>query len=227
MILNYPSGFYKSVLPPAPDSMGNITYTISGNEPPRGSLFFLKMTPRLSGVSSSLESSEMTNNQMSTAVKAFRPNKLLDKPIRPVGTIIEFTDKYESIDNLSNKLDVEFDFNRFGDSSSDPVNSKLLEAYNKYKDELIVVSQQIESFIIDLDNNNRLKNSYIASLEAVNVALNIMPDDEQLLSIKNDLQLKIDEAIKNGQNLSDSINDLSTKKSTYEDSMRDLSKVIK
>ena len=227
MIINFPTGFYKSILPPAPDSMGNVTYTVSNNDPPRGSLFFLKMTLKLANMSTSIVATESSDSQLSTTLKAFRSNKLSDKPIRPIGTVIEFNDKYESIDNLSSKLDREFDFNRFGDSSSDPVNSKLIEAYNKYKLELISVSQQIESLIIDLDNNNRLKNSYTASLDAVNIALNIIPDDSELLSVKANLETNINNVIAENVSITNNIDNLSAKKSTYEDNMRNLSKVIK
>jgi len=40
MIINFPTGLYKNVLPSGPADRGNVTYTISNTDPPRsGSLF--------------------------------------------------------------------------------------------------------------------------------------------------------------------------------------------
>lgn len=43
MIINFPTGLYKSVLPSKPADRGNITYTISNNDPPKSGVLFPKI----------------------------------------------------------------------------------------------------------------------------------------------------------------------------------------
>lgn len=42
MIINYPTGFYSSMLPSKPSDGGNVTYMVSNNRPPRTDLVFSK-----------------------------------------------------------------------------------------------------------------------------------------------------------------------------------------
>lgn len=44
MIIDYPTGLYKNVLPQEPGDDQNVTYLISNNPPPRDNLFFPKMS---------------------------------------------------------------------------------------------------------------------------------------------------------------------------------------
>jgi len=43
MIINFPTGLYKNVLPSKPEDRGNVTYVISNNEPPRTGVLFPKI----------------------------------------------------------------------------------------------------------------------------------------------------------------------------------------
>lgn len=43
MIINFPTGLYKNVLPSKPEDRGNVTYTISNDDPPRSGVLFPKI----------------------------------------------------------------------------------------------------------------------------------------------------------------------------------------
>lgn len=45
MIINAPTGLYNSVLPVSPNDSGNITFTISNNNPPRSGITFIRLPP--------------------------------------------------------------------------------------------------------------------------------------------------------------------------------------
>jgi len=124
MIINYPTGFYRSVLPPAPESKGNITYTISNEAPPRGSLFFLKTNLRLASSALPLLTTNPTGIPYNGTIKSYRGRTLSSVPIRPIGSVIEFNDKSNPIDNVTPSLNSSNDFYRFNNVSIDPINTK-------------------------------------------------------------------------------------------------------
>lgn len=50
MIIRYPTGLYRDVLPAAPEDVGNVTFTISNTTPPRSTLLFPKLPSRSANV---------------------------------------------------------------------------------------------------------------------------------------------------------------------------------
>jgi len=45
MVITFPTGFYRTILPVKPDDGGNVTYVISNNSPPRTNLIFQQVPP--------------------------------------------------------------------------------------------------------------------------------------------------------------------------------------
>jgi hypothetical protein len=227
MIINYPTGFYKSILPPAPSANGNITSTISNNPPPRGTLFFFKITFQLAKNAISLIPSEHNAGQINGSLKSFRSSSVSSVPIRPIGTVIEFNDSYNETDFVSPVLDQRDDFNKFGVDTTDNINNKLIAAYRKFKDKLTSTVQQLQNSYVQLSNYDRDHNSYVASLSAVNQALLIDPVDQDLLDIQAELQQNIDSVMILINDTNAIIKSLTSDKVKYEDSIRGLVKVIK
>lgn len=227
MIINYPTGFYKSILPPAPESKGNITYTISNEVPPRGSLFFLKNNLRLASTSLPLLTTEPTGVRYNGTVKSYRGITSSSVPIRPIGSVIEFNDNLNPIDNVNQNLNSSNDFYRFNNSSIDPINSKLIDAYKKFQQRLIDISQELQNSYVSIGNFEREYNTYVSSLNAIDQALILEPDDQSLLGAKQELTIKADINSTITKSLYVTVNTLSTKKLQYEDSLRSLSKAIK
>lgn len=226
MIINNPTGFYKSIIPPSIDNSGNYTYVISNNSPPRGSLFFFKINLRLASTSVPIISAPPTGKQFSGTLRSFRNTSLTGASIRPIGTVIEFNDGLNKIDNVSADLNQSTDFNRFNDSSTDPINSKLRLSYDKFKNKLIITVQELQNSYITVGNLEREFNTYTASLSAVEQALLLEPTDPDLLSVKDELKSKMEINSATTKALYDSINKLSKDKTKYEDAIRSLVKVI-
>lgn len=227
MIINYPTGFYKSVLPPAPDSKGNYTYTISNEPPPRGSLFFLKTSLRLASSALPIMSTDPVGVPINGSIKSFRGKTLSDTPIRPIGSVIEFNDGSSPIDNVSPDVDNSNDFQKFSNVSTDPIANKLMAAYRNFQQRLIDISQELQNAYITIGNLEREKNTYISSLDAVNQALILEPTDQALLDVKQELNAKISINSIIIQDLYETVNTLNIKQSQYVDSLRSLSKAIK
>jgi len=226
MILSFPSGFYRTVLPPAPESRGNITYTISNESPPRGALFFLKINNALAVNSPPLVATIPQGTLNSGTLRAFRSNGTIDIEPRPIGSILEFTDQYRTLDVQQDSLDETVNFPRFNNVSTDPVNTKLLDAYTQFQRQLLTASQQSASKQIEIENIERLTNAAVASLQATQEALKILIGDVDLLAAEADLLQKIDANTQQIAVLRQEIVSLDAERSKAADSVRRLSKVI-
>jgi len=228
MIINYPTGFYKSILPPLSNTSDKVVTIVSNNQPPRGTLFFNKISLKLASSSSPLISSEPNNEQINGILKSFRNTSVASIPIRPIGSVIEFTDSYADSTNIDASSDlIQNDyFSRFGDDLINPINNKLIKAYRKFQNLLITTTQELQNLYVSMTNYERESNAAIASLDAVNQALTLEPDDQDLLDVRNDLQQKIDSNNSNIIDINSKIDILLDKKSKYQDSIRELVKVI-
>lgn len=222
MILKSPSGFFRTVLPPSIGNTGNVTYTISSNELPRGELYFLKINKRISPPQ--LHSSANIGVPSISTLIAKQNNILNGREPRPMGSVIEFTDQYKTMQISNQDLNEEFTFTKFSNNST--VDSELFEAYKSYQSKLLETSQQISSIKVKIDNDEISINVNVAKLQAINEALEILPDNTSLvnerqfvISIIEELELEI---FKNKT----IIIELDGLKSKYTDAVRKLSKVI-
>ena len=226
MILNYPSGFYRTILPPAPENRRNVTYTISNEPPPRGTLFFLKISNAISVTSPILISSEPQGDISYGTLRSFRSNSVVSQQPYPVGAVLEFNEPYKNLDVRQDSLDVNTEFPRFNNPSTDPVNLKLLQAYESYQDMLLQVSQDSLTKQAEIENLERNINATISSLEATNEALKILENDTQLLDVQQDLQNQIQVSQNAIDTLSVEIVALNKQREVISDSIRRLVKVI-
>jgi hypothetical protein len=226
MLLNFPSGFYRTLLPPAPDNKGNVTYTISGEEPPRGILFFLRINNNLSVNSPALIATAPQGRIDNSALTSHRVNVPIDREPRPIGSILEFVDRYRTLDVQSDALKESVDFPRFSNSSTDPINQKLLDAYQINQKELLMVSQASISKQVEIDNLERGINTSIASLQATEEALKVLIDDADLLAVVVDLNNQIENSKVQIDFLADEIIVLDERRNELSDAVRRLSKVI-
>lgn len=226
MIINNPTGFYKSIIPPSVGNSGNYTYVISNNDPPRGSLFFFKINLRLASTSVPIISMPPTGSQYSGTLKSYRNISLSGNPVRPIGTVIEFNDSKNKLSDISPILNQSTDFSGFNDESTDSINSKLRNSYERFKNKLIITVQELQNSYVLVSNLEREFNTYSASLTAVEQALLLEPTDDDLLNVKNELNIKIGINNTKIKILHDLINKLSVDKTKYEDAIRSLVKVI-
>ncbi len=227
MIINYPTGFYKSILPPSIGNSMNVTYAISGGKPPRGALYFLKIGGGLAAASPPLVSTAPQGSITSSSLRSNRSNSVVGVAPRPIGSVVEFTDNYKTLNVRTDSLNESVNFPKFSDKATDNLNLKLLSAYQSYQTELMKVSQQSLSKQIEIENIEISINVAVSSLQATEEALKIMVNDIDLLLAKIDLEQQI---ILNEQQivtLSNEILSLDYKRSSLTDSIQKWSKVIK
>lgn len=230
MILNFPSGFYRTVLPPAPGNKGNVTFTISNNVPPRGALFFLKMSNNLAVSSQKLIATPPQGVLGGGSLRSFRSIGVIDRIPRPIGAVIEWNDSNATSGSMqsiqSQSLDETIEFAHFGDDSANPINDKLVIAYKQFQKSLMTVSSQSLSKQIEIENIERQINASQASLSATCEALKIMIDDVELQESRDNLILQIADYKSQIAILRDEITQLNAQRATMSDSVRNLAKVI-
>lgn len=226
MILDFPSGFYQTVIPPAPENRGNVTYTISNEEPPRGALFFLKIANNLLAASPSLIASEPQGDVQSSTLRSFRNQTVIGTPSFPIGAILDFNEPFKELDAQSASLNVNVDFPRYKADDTDPVNGKLIQAYETYQDRLLKVAQSSLSKQAEIENIERSINTMLSSLEATREALKIMENDSDLLAIEESLNAKIAASETKIDELTVEIEVLDQQRVELTDSINRLAKVI-
>lgn len=226
MILNFPSGFYSTILPPSSKNRGNITYTISSESPPRGNLFFLKISNSFASTSPPLIASDPQGTIGYGTLRSFRNIPVIDTSPRPFGSVLEFNDAYKTLDVRSDSLDESVDFPKFSNPSTDPVNAKLYQAYVTAQKQLLSVSQESNIKQVQVENVERSTNAAISSLQATREALKILVNDADLLAVEADLLAQIDTNESLVESLQEEIVALDAQRTQLADSVRRLSKVI-
>jgi hypothetical protein len=226
MILDFPSGFYKNILPPSPENRGNVTYVISTEAPPRGALFFLKIANNLAVASPSLVATDPQGTIQFGTLRSFRNISVIDTSPRPIGSVLEFNDEYKTLDVRNGSLDESVDFPRFSNVSTDPVNAKLYQAYVTAQKQLLTASQESSIKQVQIENTERSTNAAISSLQATQEALKILVNDQELLDTVTDLESQIAANESLIDTLRDEILALDVQRSQLADSVRRLSKVI-
>lgn len=226
MILNFPSGFYRTILPPASGNQGNVTFTISNNAPPRGALFFLKIDNNLARTSPSLLPSEPQGDINSSTLRAFRNVSIIDREPRPIGSVLEFNDQYKTIQGERNSLDQTVDFPRFNSGDVNAANPRLKEAYEVTQRSLLQISSSSLTKQSEIENLERLTNTLIASLEATEAALAVFPGDTSLTATLDNLNSQISINQTQIDLLKSEIVVLDDQRLQAEERIRQLSKVI-
>jgi len=228
MILNYPSGFYRSSIPPSVNSRENITFTISNETPERALLFYLKIDLQLAQNSPPLVSVRPSRRPISGNIKAQRRNVFIDQASRPIGSVIEFSDRYRQLEVTPVELDQTVDFPRFNNENTiEQVNSKLLTSYRRFQTELVEVTRLSDSKQVELENLERKVNSRIAAVEAVEQALEFLVGDDDLIAAQNELSSDIDLFNSEIRALSGEIEVFDSRRRILQDSIRRLSKVLR
>lgn len=199
-----------------------MTYTVSSAKPPGGELYFLKVN-RKTPLSRLYPDTDVGIPE--TSVLATRQiNVLAGTESRPVGSAIDFNDRYKELMSGDGSLNEEFTFSKFNSSST--TNPELFEAYGLYQTRLFEVSQRILALNVEISNNETLINLNVAKLQAVDDAIGILPNN---VNLTNEKQFLID-AISELELLVSAgkteLKESEKLKSEYTDSIRKLSKVI-
>lgn len=122
MIINYPTGLYRNVLPSKPSDGGNVTFTISNSSPPRTNLLFPKISRgvldrKRSNIDVGLFARRQTTGELIFSVSSSsRSVEGNNSRTFEIGQILEFSDAPpQSIDPMfvSSKTEIQHNINRF------------------------------------------------------------------------------------------------------------------
>lgn len=209
MIINFPTGFYRTVLPQMPSDSTSVTFTISNSIPPRTELLFPQIP---SGIEARQRLPELSFDRDSvgdlifTISSASRTEIDNNARLLDIGQILEFTDTVPAeVDQMlvTSLTEVRHDTSKFDYASmgldADDVlvlemaaNEKLLELQsqlnvaktNRSNSEQIISEQQ--KLINDLDRN-------IKALEVITADITAVDDD--ILEVVAKLKIKRKEAL--------------------------------
>lgn len=98
MIIRYPTGFYRTVIPLSPDDGGNVTFTISNDTPPRANLLFPKIPPgivdkkRQPRTISVLDRRDTVGDLVFTILRSTRSEEGNSNREYEIGQVLEFSD---------------------------------------------------------------------------------------------------------------------------------------
>lgn len=120
MIIRFPTGLYRNVLPKSPSDSGSVTYLISNSEPPRTDLLFPKIPngvlnrKRISRDAEPLRRRKVVGSLAFTVSKSSRDISGNDDKILETGQVLEFSDSpVRSVDPMlvGNDTQIRHDIN--------------------------------------------------------------------------------------------------------------------
>lgn len=178
MIINYPTGLYKSILPSKLEIAGNITYTASNPETPTKKDIYQTQIP--DGVKSIRINRKPINRGIYGGLvltQDYTKNSILNNNSLKyeIGQVIEFTQDTISIiptDN-KNKLEISHNTNELDLTEYDSAKAILDSAYEAQtilRDRLSDSRSKYNNLLIEIDNIKKNINETNKLLDALNIA---------------------------------------------------------
>lgn len=223
MIINYPTGFYRTAIITDPDIPSNITFTISNGPPPRTELLFVK-TPvalgirgRLARVHSEIERRDAVsllaystatnrNSNVSFGAKQFESGQTLDfdndnDNISVDPMLVSQTTEVKHDTNLLDLSSLGID-----DDTQSVINNESTFAYNSLLDDLNEVVGRRANYEADLRSTQKSLNEAIKAIDGLDGVLEVVPDNQSLISARFVLIQKRDDLLVQQSSLIDSAN---------------------
>lgn len=208
MIINYPTGLYRSILPSSPSDAGSVTFTISNNEPPRTNLIFPKV-PSISPVPSSNIPIDIIKRRDHLGALVFTTSSAVRDEIGnsnrtyEIGQVLEFeNNETKSIDPMivSNKSHIRHDINNvdyesIGISTDDLkiINSASIQAQNDLTISLNNVKILRANSEVVIGTQQKVINDVNRAILAMDV-MYAQSNDNDIKIIIDKLKLKLSDA---------------------------------
>lgn len=232
MIIKYPTGFYKNVLPSVPSDSTSVTFTISNSLPPRSSLVFPKLPTALEQrkLHEPVKSSDASQYGALafTITKAAPSNIISGVKAVDLGDVIEFEDAATQLVApmlVSLATEVRHDLNKY-DLSAVGVDQELQDEFlieikkgqEAVRNNLNAAVQNRADSMIEIDRLNKLRsetdktrNASIYAKEAMG-ASDVL--DRTIAKLTEELAVinkKIDEEINRANTFAETADDLRLK----------------
>ena len=243
MIVNSPTGLYKSVIPTAPSDSGNITYVISMTDPPKISELYPRIPTGMAIKQKSLKTITATPRN-SVGKLAFTTSKASATAIRnnikqfEIGQVLEFGNvNVRTVDPMLVNDKTEFkhdvtviDYDKLGinvagrltvDKASFVIHKKLSEKLNDLK-ELRANSE------ISISDNQKIINETNRTMGALKVIVDQSDEyDNEINELIAQLNSKLVEATVNRDLAVDNANKYAADAKLISDELRKISLVMK
>ncbi len=220
MIIKYPTGLYKSVLPVNPQDAGNVTFTISTTVPPRTNLIFPKISigvvdrGRIQSARTESLNYRKYLGALIFSVSSANPTQVGNNSRQyELGQVLEFTDdprptidpmfvaQTTEIQHNTNMLD--YDAMGVSASDQDVIAAQSLITYTTLTNQLNLLKQQRSDAEIVVNTQQKTINEVTRTISALNVILLTAPNSDiselvEKLTVTKDAAVSVrDEAIVN------------------------------
>ncbi len=188
MIINFPTGLYRTVLPQSPEDRGNITYTISNSTPPRTNLLFAKINSGVANRKRNQQELDLFTIRQNNGSLVFsvasstRSTEGNNSRIYEIGQVLEFSDApvqtitpmYVSKVSETRHDTNQFDYDLLGLTSDEVevINRQSIIAYNALTDKLNLVRQARANAEIEIVNQQKIINDTTRNIDALQVIVN-------------------------------------------------------
>lgn len=187
MIIRFPTALYTSIIPQNPQDGGNITYTISNEDPPRSFLVFSELPPSIElrqrppRTLDPVTRREALDDRAFTSLTASPTSAGSNKKIVEIGQVLEFTDApvadlvpmlvtdKNEFQHNTNLLDL----SGLGISEDDinTINSSATELMKTLDDELNSLIIQRRNIEVALSENKKSQNENTKAIDALQVLI--------------------------------------------------------
>lgn len=236
MIIKYPTGYYRTILPKEGES-GNVTYTISSNQPPRASLVFPKLPAPLStGKSFSAytqaqrraavgqliyTSTSNTQNEPTSSVLRYESGQLLDFNTNPNVPVVSVDVSPLLIRHDTNAIDLQ----------SAGVDGKSIEvsaatAIDKLTIEYKAISASLLSLSANLDSVQKSLNEAVRASSALSSLLSV-DNSQPIIDAFNAIQKRVVDLTNDKTNITSNINALNADLASKRNSIISLASLVR
>lgn len=241
MIIRFPTALYDSIIPQKPQDSGNVTFTISIEDPPRSSLLFSELPPAVSlrrRPPRSLDPEtrrEAVDGRLFTSLTASSSQVGSNKKIVEVGQVLEFTDvpitELEPM-LVSNKNEfqhntnlLELDALGISEQDIELINESanaLLKSKNAELNKLVIDRRNIETSLVE---NRKSQNENAKALEAIRVL--VESGQDTLQSVVEDLEEQAEQFAAAENDLITEANEVAEAARSKIDEIRELIQVVR
>lgn len=242
MIIRFPTGFYKTVLPQQPSDSTSVTFTISNTDPPRTELIFPKL-PTGVETRQRLEELEFDRTQLGdlifTVSEAEKSEINNNANLFEVGQIIEFGENSEAtVDPMfvAPKTEVRHDTSKFDYSAMGLDEDDIFVLESSSSQRLIILQDQLNVLKQDRANaeqviseKQKLINDLDRNINAISLLVDdtTNPTDSDIAEVLDKLEAKRQVVIQERDEAVAAANTASAQASIVSDQLRTMSTIVK
>lgn len=187
MIINFPTGLYRTILPSKPEDRGNVTYTISNNQPPRTNLLFPKITrgiidrKRKPRVIDLFDRRQTQGGLIFSVSSASRSNQGNNARIYEIGQVLEFSDApVQTIEPMfvSPKSETRHDTNQFdyqalglSEEEVNIINQQSLLTKELLTEQLNIARENRSNAEVEINTQQKIINDTTRNIDALQIII--------------------------------------------------------